>query len=557
MPPIPAPMPLTIPDINVLDQAEVRNNHQLLTSIVQESHPEVDVKQGALYNLLFYLSAILTTSNQLMAKRVRQSVSLAAINANAALATDAIVDNLLSNFGLTRLPGVQASGPVQILLSSPVVVTIPKGAVFTAGSQTFVADASYTSRLSQTAVLASTDRLVTTLSPSSYAFTINVIAQNVGSAGNVQRGTRMVPTIPPSPYFTQALVLTDFSNGADRETNAQLMTRLSSGAGLKAWSNRMTIDAMIRNQPAFGRILGTSLIGFGDIEMVRDQHSLWPGSMGGRADLYVRSQERVATTVLNKTATYIGLSGGNGLWQFSFGRDEVPGFYEIDKITKPGLIDIASTFAIQTETRGYDLTNVPAVVPDITTATEAQYSRYATGTFQFIDTATATTGLIANLSTAQYDVSVRYMPLVDQIQDYIKQRTVTGPAGDVLVKAPIPVFTMISFSVELRTGMTSPSIPAIQDAVAAAVNRLAFGNKLTAAVISTAVTPLLPAGAGLSQIAMSGRVRHSDNSITNVIANDVLTIPTDPAKPMTSPRTTAYLLSPADVTVTVATVTGS
>lgn len=54
MPPIPAPMPLTIPDINVLDQAEVRNNHQLLTSIVQESHPEVDVKQGALYNLLFY-----------------------------------------------------------------------------------------------------------------------------------------------------------------------------------------------------------------------------------------------------------------------------------------------------------------------------------------------------------------------------------------------------------------------------------------------------------------------------------------------------------------------
>lgn len=556
MPPLPAPKPLTLPDVKSLDKAVVRNNHELLAQIVQDDRPDVDVKQGALYNLLFYLSAVLTTLNQTVARRIVQSMSLAAVGADPELADDAIVDNLLSNYNLTRLPGAKASGPVQVILNAPAVVTIPKGAVFTAGTQTFTSDEAYTSRLSQATAFGDTDRLVTSLGAGTYGFNINVTAAESGAAANVRRGTRMVPAVSPSSNFVMALTLADFDNGAERETNTQLMAKQAAGAGLRAWSNRMTVDAVLRNQDAFKRVLGTSLIGFGDKEMVRDQHSLWPGSMGGRADLYVRTQERASSVVLPKTAVLVAITVQGGVWQFYLSRDEVPGFYEIEKVSQPGAIATGTGYAIQLDTRGYDMTAVTGVVPDVTTAAEAQYSRYATGTFQFLDAETPTTGLVVNTATKQYDVSVRYMPLVAQIQDFFQQRSVAAPAGDLLVRAPIPVFVTASFRVEIRAGSQPPSIPAIQEAVAGAVNRLSFGNRLTAAVIASAAAPLLTAGANLTQIYMTGRVRNVDNTTTNLTSSDALVPPADPGKPTTSERTTAYFLDPADVAVTVVTVTG-
>jgi hypothetical protein len=552
---IPAPLPLTIPDVSTLDAAAVRNNHALLTSLIQEANPDVDVKQGTLYNLLFYLSAVLTTCNQVVAKQIQQSISLAAISANPTLAIDSVVNNFLSNFNITRNQGSNASGPLLIVLSIPLVVTIPKGSVFTIGTQTFVADDTYTSRVSQASILNTTDRLITQLGQNLYGFTINVVAQSPGVAGNVSRGTRAVPAILPSAVFMQAFTAADFTNGADTETNAQLIARLPAGAGLKAWSNRMTIDAMIRNQLAFSQISGTSLIGFGDVEMLRDKHSLWPGSTGGRADLYVRTQGRVGSIILNKTATFISASSAGGVWQFSLGKDEVPGFFEIDSITQPGNIGLLPSYTVQADIRGFDLSNTTQAVPDIVVVKEAQYSRFATGTFQFLDTNTPTTGLVPNTSTKQYDVAVRYMPLIAQIQDFLLQRSVAAPTGDVLVKAPIPIFVTVSCTVELKPGMPSPSTSAIQEAIAAATNRLGFGAKLTAAVLASAVASALPAGAVLTQILMTGRLRNPDNSVTIFSGTDSLVPAVDPTKPMTSIRTTAYFLSPNDVTVTVVTTT--
>jgi len=549
------PEPLAVPDLRTLDQNEVDRNLALLIQLVQELNPAVDAKRGVVKDLLFGLSALLATAEQDVADKIIKSNSLLEIQANPALATDAIVDALLSNYRLTRLPATKATGSLTIYLNQPAVIALPAGAVFTYGTNTYVTDNAYTSRTSPADVLTTTDKLVTKVTTGVYAFTVGIVAATAGSAANIKRGTRLTPAINPSPYFSQAVVPADITSGGDAETNAALINRLYTGASTKAWSNRLNIDSLIRSDSRFSRILGVSIIGFGDQEMTRDQHSLWPGSMGGRADVYVRTQAQIASTILTKTATLVSKTDNGGIWQFSLSKAEVPGFYAVDKISQAGAIASAITgYAVQDDVRGYDTTGDDTNIPDIVNATEAAFSAYQTTTIRFLDTDTNTAELAENSSTRSYDVSVQFMPQIADIQNFLKSRQTIGPAGDVLVKAPIPCQVSISFDIELTANIATPNIPAIRNAVAAAVNGLAFGSKLSSSVVAAAVQPLLPVGAVFTNLEMAGQIRHADNTLTNLLASDVLAPTYDSTKPSTSLRTIGYFLLPIDVSVLIVTV---
>ena len=549
----PLTLPLAYPSFASLDEATIAQNFELLTDLVQEANPSVDVRRGVFHDLLLGLSAVLAAAGQTIAQQIIDSGSLLAITENPTLATDDIVNALMSNFRLTRRAGTNAFGPVQIILSSPVVITLPKDFVFTANGMNFVTDTSYTSRLSSSAVLTSTDRLITPVGDGTYSFTITLVAADTGTAGNVKRGVRMTPSTVPSQNFIQAVVVSSFTGGADTETNAQMLTRLASSIAAKAWSNRFNIDAMIREQTLFEGILGTSIIGFGDDEMLRDQHTLWPGSMGGRADVYVRTQERVSSTVLSKPATLVQKTTDGGIWQFSLSRDEVPGFYDVDKIAQAGQINAAeSGYGIADEIRQFDLSDAGDNVPDITTAEEAAFSPYQTTTIRFLDTDTPTSDLAVNAATRTYDVSVRSLSLLSDIQEFIKQRSVIGPSGDVLVRAPIPCDTSIELAIDVKPGTNAVDTESMQNAIASAVNNLSFGTRLSAAVVTSAITALLPVGALISSLNMTGVVRHPDNTTETLHASDVLAAPT--TNVMTTQRTMAYFTDPDAIVITVTTV---
>lgn len=546
-----------ITDLSSLDTASVLRNLSTLTQLLHQQLPDADVRRGTMHDIVLFWSAVLDTAFQANVGTIQQSNSLLSLTENPELANTDVVDRLLSNYNLTRLPGAQASGTVQIVLNQAAVVTIPKGMAFAANGLTFVTPAAFTSRVAASSVLSPTDRLVTAAG-ASYVFTITVQATTIGAGGNLSRGTRLAPAVSPSPYFTQAYALADFAGGADAETNGELLTRLSSGLGAKAWSNRMTADALIRSQAAFQHVLGESIIGYGDPEMLRDQHSVWPGSFGGRVDVYVRTQPLVADTALAKTAMLVGLdSAGRGVWQFSLARNEVPAFFEVAKVTQAGLLNLALTgYSVTSDLRGYDLTGLTGPLPDVANAAEANFTRFSTAAIQFVDTDTATTGLTVGQTTRQYDVSVLSMPLVDQIQDYLRGRGVTAPGGDVLVKAPMPVFVSVSFTVQLRPGMAAPDTAAVQQAVADAVNGLGFGNKLSSVTVSSAVSPLVEVGAVITNLQLAGKLRYADNTVVLLSSGSLLVPPDDATQPMTTQRTLGYFLKPADVHVSVTTVDG-
>jgi Baseplate J-like protein len=541
---------LDVLDLSTLDPALVAQVQAQISERMAEQYPELETQRGVIHDIVLYLTAILGAEQRTRMELLRESSSLLAISQNPTLSDETIVDNALSNFRITRDAGAPATGTITIVLTTLSPVVVPASNQFSSGSVIFTPGQAYAARINEATVTSVTDRVLRPLGDGTYAFSIPVTATETGSAGMLRRGAGLI-TLDPIPYFSRAFAESDFTGGFDPETNADMLVKLQGGLAAQAWSNRVTIDAAIRAMPEFARILQTSIIGAGDPEMLRDKHTIMPVANFGRVDLYARTQEMPSSITVTKTATFIQTSAGGGVWQLSIDATDAPGFYVIDRIGPPlGPQDDAG-YEVTSDERGFDL-EFPGFVPDIVTVLEACYSRYQTATIRFLDTDTPVAGLIANQSSADYSVSLLMMPLIDDMQDTVSGRSFGAPAGDVLVKAPIPCFLTISFNIRKRATVIvdQPTVDAICNSTASLVNSLGFPGQLHASLLADLIQGQLPEGAYLGAIDMFGTIRQPDGALRRIRSTEVLIVPDIPAVMVTS-RTVTFLLDPLDVGVSI------
>jgi hypothetical protein len=548
-------MDLSITGLLSLDQDQVDQAEQQLIEALQEAFPEADLRGGVLDDVVLHLGAVIQAAfRQRVVDPLRRSSSLLAIAQDPTLADDDTVDRVLSNFLIARQPGEAAAGQITVIFDSPAPATIPAGAVYTAGAARFASTAAWAGRVDAATVSSDTDRVLRPMGDGTYAMTVPVTALEAGSSGTLRRGTRLVPEVRP-PHFVAAYAEGDFSGGYDPESNADLLRRLQEGIAAKAWSNRVTIDAMIRAQAPFARVLQTSVVGAGDPEMIRDRHTIFPVSLFGRCDLYARTAALPLSVTLEVECTLVSRTAQAApcpvasTWQFSLGRDVVPGFYLVDRVAPPGASPSDSGYAIVDDVRGID-TSGGAWAPDIEDWTEAAYSPYQATTIRFVDTDTPTEDLVEGTSRAIYAVSVLAMPQLAELQAFIGGRDVRGPGGDVLVKAPIPCFLSVGFDVRKRATVTVPDVGIIAAAVASWVNTRGFAGQLHASGVAAVATAFLPDGAALSAIDLFGRIRRPDGTWSHVRSDEVLVVPHEPWA-MVGPRTVAFILDPVDVAISV------
>lgn len=554
-------MAIEVQSLADLDEDTVEQAFAFAKQLVLEQQPNVDTKRGVINQLMLGLDAILAAAQQTNIDLLRQSQSLQAIEANPTLADDDVVDAVLSNYRLTRRSSTAAKGEVTIILSQPLAVTITQGSVFEAEGEQFTSDETYAARTSSANVLSSTDRLITQVASDQYAFTINVTAVTTGSSGLIRKDTQLIPLTPPASFVT-AYAAEDFSGGINAQTNQDLIDMLQQGLAARAYSNRVTIPAMIRYADSsiyemvtsqFATIEDMSIVGFGDSEMLRDQHWLFPVSGGGRTDIYLRSQQKIQSIALTKTATLIEKTPQGGIWQFSISRDEAPGFYEVTKIIISGSSSVQTGYEIQKDIRGIDLTGSDTYVPDIATALEGVYSRYQTSTIQFLDTDTDTTTLSTGVSTKSYSVTVSLMPLVKEVQQFIGDRRVRNPAGDHLVKAAIPCFLGLSFVIERRRADDEIDEATIKTNLANYVNTLGFPGRLYASALQRIIDEQLPDHIDAGELDMFGRIRRPDGTNVYIRDTDILVIP-EYATYYTSGRTVIFNLDQNDIAISIVNV---
>lgn len=540
-------MALTVANLNELDQAKVDQMFALFTQYMQEKHPDVELTRGVFHDLVLYFNATLNASVQENIDRIMQSKSLLQIGANPALAEPELVDQVLSNYNLARDGGQRAVGEATIVFSLPVSTAISQNITFSADGVEFRPTQTFVALPPGSAANSPGEVEMIAVGNGTYAANILLQAVAIGVAGNIRRGTELIPDFMTN-NTREAFAAVDFVSGAEPATNAEYLARLSSGLAAKTIGGRASYAAAIRSQAAFVGVPHLSILGCGDPEQHRDQHSLFPISGGGRIDIYCQTHYAAQEKEHLLEAVYIGEGTVGTRWQVILERDTAPGFYEVTRIVKP--LDKTSTgYAIVLDDRGHDLGELD-YVPDVTSPAESAYSRYQTAVIQFEDTDTPSAGLVVNSSRAYYTVTTVSLPLIDDIQDYLGDREVRNRGTDVLVKAAVPCFTKISFTIRKEANTVTIDTDAIKRALVEEIQKVGFSGQLHSSIINGVTHRYLSGRQAVSAIDMFGRIRRPDGSIEYIRDNTLLQIPDDPGRMVTG-RTTVFLVGPDDISISV------
>lgn len=538
----------TVRTLDELDQLSVAQKLQTLQQLISEALPAAQVRHGVFSDLVLHAASMLGALRDEDIDRLRRSSSLLEITTDPVLAVDEYVDAVLSNYNVARKTGTRAAGAITIVLSAAVPISIPSGAVFESGSVQFQTAQPYSAVLSATDVTSSSDRVLTARGDGNYSFSVEVEAIEEGLAGMLKKDTLLTAKVGISD-LVKVVAASDFTGGTETETNASAMLRLAEGIANRSLSGRTNINSVIRDAlPAASSI---SIVGFGSAEMIRDQHSIFPVSFGGRVDCYVQTAELPISTAVTKTCALVSRTVDNrGTWQASFTRNEFPGFYDVLEIKPAAAGESVGSLALLTDTRSMDLAGIFGLLtPDIVDTIEGVYSRYQTVTIQFSDTITDTTALSLG-DTQDYLITLRGMPDLDDLQTALAARDPRNPAGDVLGKAPVPCFVRLSFALEGRPGSPLPDYMQIRQSLARYVNSLGFVGRLSASALTDIIYDSLPNGFTVGALDMYGQIRRPAGTVKSLRSSETLVIPYEPTALVTA-RTTLFLLDPRSIEISL------
>jgi hypothetical protein len=538
-----------LPSLTQLNSTDVQTLLDRLATQLQEMNPELDLRRGVFHDMLAYYHAVLETAIRTNLERYQSARSLQQIEADPTLADDTVVDEVLSNWGVTRKSGTKAVGPVTIELSIASSIVIPAGFAFQANGNQYSSTATFTARTAAEQVSSDTDRLLTQLSNGNWAFVIEVESDEIGATYKLNSGDLIVPVRSVANYVT-SYVTSGFADGTDTETNTQLIEELQLGIAAKALSNRTNMRAYLRTIATFNSITNQSIVGYGDPEMLRDQHTIFPISYGGRVDWYIRGQEPVQRLTKTITATCIEVGASSSTWQFSVDKDFSPGFYEINKIRRLVDANLNSGFEVVLDSRGNDLTG-GGFIPDIATVAEGAYTAFQTTTIRFVDTVTPVLGLIANQSTASYVCDVVGTPLIREIQDLVSSRDIRSYAADALIKAPVPCFVQVTVTINKTAGDADPDVAGIKNAIVAVINQTDFCGRLDGSRIIDKIHNYLINDMSVTDMDLFGRIRRPDGTLQYLRDSDSLVVEDQPAKMVTA-KTVQFFAEVAGVSVNVA-----
>lgn len=550
-------MALQITNLSELDTARTAELLALFTQLVQEKYPNIELSRGVFHDLVLYFNSVLNAAVQENISRVLQSNSLLNLVENPAIATDELVDKVLANYNLTRYTGAIATGDAVVITRQLATTIISETTALSANGVTFQPTQTFTGILPGTAATSPGDRTLIPTGDGTYAFTISLRALNIGASGNIKRGTLLIPNSSPSNVI-RIFAAADFTSGADSLTNEEYIAELPNGLSAKTIGGRRAISATIKAQEEFKNIRHISVVGFGDPEQKRDQHSLIPISGGGRVDLYAQTANTAQKVENFLTAVYVGPadadSAAGTVWQIIVPKDVTPGFYDVYRVAK---IDDETNagYALTTYERGYNFNGLD-YAPDIINMTEAEFTRYKTAVFRFVDTdVPATDDLVPGQTSATYSVTLRAMPLISSLQDFMSSRDIRSASSDIVVKAAVPCFTTVDFKILKKANEPDPDIAAIKSEIVKAISDIGFGGNLNASTISTAAHKHLVGSQSVDKIDMFGRIIRPDGKTVYVRDFSKLVIPNDPER-LVSPKTTVFLTGVDDISISTEVVAG-
>lgn len=540
-------MSLEISSLRELAPEKIAATLLTMAQLMQERSPDVELTRGVFHDLVLYFNSVLNTAVRENIERILQSRSLQQITENPVLAEDALVDNVLSNFNVTRNPGARGFGAATFVFLLNIRTVLPVDVEYRTDNASFVPANTFIVLPVGSIPTQTNERVMIEVGDGTFAVTVPFIATTIGEAGNIRRGTKFFANSIPG-NVAEIFAASDFVAGKNPATNEEYLKELDLGLTAATIGSRKSYEKYIRAQPAFKNILHCSVLGYGDPEQQRDQHSLFPVSGGGKIDIYVQTMPYAQEIEHILEATYVGIGENGTIWQITLPRDLHPGFYDVTRVAKP-LDKTSNGYAVISDNRGVDLAQI-TYVPDIIYTVEGAYTRYQTAIVRFEDSDTLSSNLTTNQSKALYTVTTRGMPLVADIHDTLTSRDNRPRATDLLIKSAIPCFTKISFQIRTENNdvIDAATILTMKKAVVAAIANVGFGGQLHASIIANAAYKSLTGRQAIGEIDMFGRIRRPDGTDAYLRDKTLLVIPDDPKRLVTG-RTTVFVTGVEDVSI--------
>jgi hypothetical protein len=544
-------MPILFPDLTSLPLADVAAARALLIQRLQEKSPIADFRRGVLHDLLINLESVIHAAQEIYADKFRKSGSVQAIEADPALADPSLVDSVLSNFLITRKIGTKVRGEVTVVMLGSKASVVAINSVFVAFGKNYKAVSTFAAKISASSLISSTDRLVFPIGDGSYGFNITVEAELEGKGYELKQNDRL-EMVNPVGGIVLAFAASDFSNGTDIETNLELISRLREGLASKNFSNKHSLSALIKSN--FLTVKDVGSFGFGAPEQIR-YHGVFPVAQGGRVDAYIRHDGLPSKTTIEAEASLVEQRLTGGVWQVSFDRETLPGFYEAVRIVR---LKDSSNQSIQ---YGYEVINTikdfdisdddTGFSPEIEIAVEAAFTRYQTVTLQFLDTDTSADLAIG--TKADYSFTLRGQKSIDAIQKLLNGEDVRPTGSDILVRAAIPFDVKVSMVIHNRNKDYVVPVDLIKNKLFDYVNSMGLGSKLYESNLISVIQNQLTDDQSIDSIELRGRVIYPSGRIRYINGRVSLSVPEDPLNLVTS-KNTSYFLDKSDVQVTVKSV---
>ena len=544
-------MAITFPSLTGLKLADVNAARAVLIQRLQERSPTIEFRRGVIHDLLLQLESVIHAAQETYADKFRKSGSIQAIEADPALADNDLVDQVLSNFLISRKQGEKSYGEITVVVPELKATVVAINSVFVAFGKRYLAVRTFAAKTSISSVLTEADKPIFEIGDGTYGFNITVEAEDVGSNTALKQGDKL-QMLNPVGGIISAFVPVDFTQGTAVETNLELIERLREGISSKNFSNKYTLVSLIKSN--FTSIHDVESFGYGAPEQIR-YHGLFPVAHGGRLDVSIKNNGLPSKTVIDAEATLVEQRINGGLWQVSFPKESAPGFYEASRIVRiadKNNVSILNGYETVSTIRGFDDSDDgTGFSPDIESANEAAFTSYQTCTLQFLDTDTDAS--LAVGSKAKYSFTLRHQSGLASIQSFLNNSDIRPTGSDALVRAAIPFDTKVSIVIHNRNKDYTVPVDTIKEALFNYVNSLPFGSKLYESNVISVTQNIITEDQSINSVDLRGRIIYPSGRIRYINGRISLAVPDDPSNLVTS-KTTAYFLDKSDIQITVQSV---
>jgi hypothetical protein len=531
-----------VPGLNLNDlrftDAHILAAETLIAQSIADRQPSLDMSPASsLYDIHVRPAAIDYLNMRAMNLAIQATRSLQGVKENPALASDAVVDAILSDYGIIRRSGTTAQGTVRVNVSRDVIYSIGATQAFaTTTGAAFVSTGTFL------ALSDPTDPSHLRLYPADglhdqFFFLIPVSATAPGLASQIASDVDLTPA-PPIPNFVSASSFGAFTGAANQETNAQLSARIPAAISAKNRVSPVAITSEMKDN--FPAVLDVSVRGFGDADMIRGVGGVLPVKGGGFADIWVRTSLSVESSTVPLTAVVGSIdSQGRAVCSCTIPASAQPGFYMVGSVLPGESTGLIGSYTILSQARtkvvsGHKLASV----------LEAAYSPFQSMNLVFAIDAIAGQPFPGVNDDVPVQVVLAGLPLIEELQTFIDDPLQRASGTDYLVRAAVPCFVWCDpITVHITADASGD---AVQQAVFAYINQLKMGTPLFTDSILLAIRNVAGVNRVDLPIRLYGRIFCPDGSVLDISGVNALTIPSQPAIQVT-PQTTAFFASIDDI----------